>query len=96
MLDSTDRTNIPLSRHAYVRFVSFGAPNQTRAFTTRLTTLDQLPTEYNYIAESRSFVILGIWVDGIGRLNGYSAETFVRTVARRVTAAEGAPTRATT
>lgn len=94
MLDSTDRTNIPLSRHAYVRFVSCGVPNQARAFTTKLTTLNHLPTEYNYIAESRSFVILGIWVDGIGRLNGYSAETFVRTVARRVAAAEVVPMQA--
>ncbi|MBS7544733.1 hypothetical protein [Ancylobacter oerskovii] len=87
MLDSTDRMNIPLERQGYVRFVPYGAPTQRPAFTTRLSALKHLPAEYDYIAESKNYAVLGIWVDGIGRVNGNSAETFVRTIARRVSAA---------
>lgn len=89
MPDSTDRTNIPLSRHAFVRFVPYGVAYPTRTLTTRLAALQYLPAEYNRLADSKAYAVLGIWVDGIGRLNGHSAETFVRAIARRVAAAEG-------
>ena len=84
MLARIDRTTIPLSRNAYVRFVPCGCDSSARVRTTRLVELRRLVNDYWQIAESPVLLALGIWVDGIGRIDGLAAETFVRAIARRV------------
>ena len=83
MLARLDRYTIPLSQNAYVRFVPYGCDAAERVRTTRLVELRRLANDYWQIAESPSLVVLGIWVDGLGRIDGVAAETFVRTIARR-------------
>ncbi|GLK82770.1 hypothetical protein [Ancylobacter defluvii] len=84
MLARIDRNTIPLSCNAYVRFVPYGSDTSARVMTTRLVELRRLANDYWYIADSPSLVALGIWVDGLGRIDGVAAETFIRTIARRV------------
>ncbi|MBS7543042.1 hypothetical protein [Ancylobacter oerskovii] len=84
MLARIDRYTVPLSRHAYVRFVPHGRDGAGRVMTSRLVELRHLINDYWHVSGSSALVALGIWVDGIGRIDGVAAETFVRTIARRV------------
>ena len=84
MLARFDRYTIPLSQNAYVRFTLIGCDAAERVRTTRMVELRRLVADYWYVDQAPALVPLGIWVDGIGRIDGLAAETFGRTIARRV------------